>query len=183
MNYPLLKNFKVDAEITNFLIKKYEEYRRTNNMSWQENTAFSNQDKNSGYQTPNMLDWDNNEFQSFLKDKFFAFVSNELGSNNLSYFWAHYLEYEGGGSMDIHKHCHNEDFVLFVYLSTCQTGNTIFYLNDFNVEYMQRICVKVRPIKNTGTCFSSLLAHEGEFTEENKKIFVVGLRLNNNKTC
>ena len=142
MNYPLLKNFKVDAEITNFLIKKYEEYRKTNVMSWQEDTAFSNKDKNSGYQTSNMLYWDNDEFQSFLNNKFFAFVSNELGSNNLSYFWAHYLEYKGGGSMDIHKHCHNEDFVLFVYLSTCQTGNTIFYLNTLKHIFIDKLRVK-----------------------------------------
>ena len=178
MNYPLLRNFSVDPLITKFLIDKYESYRNSNPMTWQENTSFNNNEKNSGYQTPNLHKWQDEEFQTFLNNGLSKFVSEQLGTDKFSYFWVHYLEYENGGGMDIHKHWHNEDFVLFLYLSTCNSGHTVFYLNDYNQEHMERTCIRVQPIKSTGTCFSSLLSHKGEFTYENKKIFVVGLKLN-----
>lgn len=178
MNYPLLNSFNVDEEITEQLIKSYTLYKELNPMADKDKNNFSNNEKYSGYQTSNLLHWENNEFQSFLKNIFYNCVSKQLGTNLFSYYWAHYLEYENGGSMDIHKHWHNEDFVLFIYLSTCSTGHTVFYLNDYNKEHMERTCVRIPPVKGTGACFSSLLAHEGEFTYESKKIFVVGIRLN-----
>ena len=179
MNYPLLKKFTVDEKITDQLIKTYNFYRELNPNAFSEINRFSNEEKNSGYQTPNLLEWQDEEFQIFLNNDFFKFVSDQLGTSKFSYYWVHYLEYENGGSMDIHRHWHNEDFVLFVYLSTCNSGHTVLYLNDYNQEHMERTCIRVQPIKGTGTCFSSLLAHKGEFTYENKKIFVVGLRTGN----
>jgi hypothetical protein len=88
------------------------------------------------------------------------------------------LEYIDGGEMGYHNHCHNEDFVFFIYLSSCNTGHTVFHLNGFNEEYAKRTIVSLKPQKNTGVLFSSLVMHKGEYTEENKKIYVVGIRVN-----
>ena len=174
MNFPLLKKFTVNEEITEFLLKKNKEYIEQNPIPLQEPTGFSNDKKNSGYQSSNLLLWEDKEFQFFIREKLYDFICKNLGIPGIRYYWVHILEYENGGSMDIHDHKHNEDFVFFIYLSSCQTGDTIFYLND---ESMKRTSVRIKPEKGMGACFSSLLPHKGEYTEENKKIFVVGLRV------
>ena len=80
--------------------------------------------------------------------------------------------------MDLHNHWINEDFVMFIYLKTCSSGRTIFYLNDYSEESAKRTCVGIMPKKNLAAIFSSLIPHEGEFCNENKKIFVVGIKTN-----
>jgi len=110
-------------------------------------------------------------------------ISNQLSvpKSKITYFWNHMLEYNNGGEMDYHKHYHNEDFVLFIYLSSCSTGNTVFHLNDYNEEYSNRTVIKLKPEKEMGAIFSSLILHKGEYTEENKRIYVVGIRVDTQK--
>ena len=73
---------------------------------------------------------------------------------------------------------HNEDFVFFIYLSSCESsGETVFYLNGYDKDSKERTEIFVRPKKNLGVCFSALLTHEGVESYEGKRIFVVGFRL------
>ena len=81
-----------------------------------------------------------------------------------------------GGYVKLHNHVHAEDFVVIIYLNTCNKGKTIFYLNHTN-EFKERTKVEISPIKGNGVCFSSLVMHEAELTEESKKIFVLGVRV------
>jgi len=87
------------------------------------------------------------------------------------------LDYVDGGEMGYHKHDQNEDFVLFIYLSSCNSGHTVFHLNDYNKEYGSRTVVKLKPEKGMGAIFSSAVLHKGEYTKENKRIYVVGIRV------
>ena len=72
--------------------------------------------------------------------------------------------------MNQHKHWHNEDFVMFIYLKDCKRGKTIFYLNDYSDQFKKRTQVGITPKKNTAAIFSSLLLHKGEKTTEDKRI-------------
>jgi len=139
-----------------------------------------NSDKiSSGYQTNNILFWNDFEYQNFITNSLLEIISKNLNvdKNSIEYFWNHFLEYQNGGKMDLHKHFHNEDFVIFIYLKTCKTGQTIFYLNDYSVESKKRTSIELLPISGTGAIFSSLVLHEGKFTTENKRIFVVGVKI------
>ena len=76
--------------------------------------------------------------------------------------------------MGAHVHKYNEDFVLFIYLKTCKTGETVFYLNE---QYPERTLVSITPTENVGAIFSSLVMHEGKYTKEKKRIFVCGIKM------
>jgi hypothetical protein len=180
MDFPLLKTFEVDSKITKFLNKKFNQYSSSHPNN-PDNNFFSNEDYNSGYQTVNLLNWNDFEYQTFLKTELIDLISKKLNikKHSLSYYWTHILDYQNGGMMGEHRHYHNEDFVLFIYLKTCSSGETVFYLNDFCEEYRKRTIVKLIPTENQAAIFSSLVLHEGLFTEENKRIFVAGIRVNN----
>jgi hypothetical protein len=179
INFPLLKTFSVNNDIVNFLNQKFDQYIKSHECN-KEITCFNNQNINSGYQTDNLLTWGDSEYQTFLKTILLKIISQNLlvNENQIEYFWTHMLEYKNGGAMGEHKHYHNEDFVFFIYLKTCQSGETIFYLNDYCQEYMDRTSVKIMPTSGKGAIFSSLVLHEGKYTEENKRIFVCGMRVN-----
>lgn len=178
LNFPLLKTFEVSPLIIEFLNRKFDEYKK-NHQSMEHHTEFFNDDIDSGYQTKNLLFWEDVEYKEFINTQLLELVSNQLliPKNKITYYWNHMLEYIDGGEMGCHNHCHNEDFVLFIYLNTCNTGNTVFFLNDFNEEYSKRTSISLKPQKNIGAIFSSLVMHKGEYTEENKKIYVVGIRI------
>ena len=178
MNFPLLKTFDVSSSITSFLEKILIKY--VNRVGWDNNAKKNCFDENRGYQTINLLEWDDEEFKNFTENELLDLISSHLGidKSKVSYTWIHYLSYENGGSMERHKHWHNEDFVLFIYLKTCSSGRTIFYLNDFNEEHFKRTPVGILPKKNLAAIFSSMILHEGEFCNENKQIFVVGIKAN-----
>jgi hypothetical protein len=180
INFPLLKTFEVDASITEFLNQKFEEYSSINSSNDNHHTAFTNESYNSGYQTGNLLNWEDAEYQKFIKGELFDLVSENLclDKNKIEYFWNHMLDYHVGGKMDYHRHDQNEDFVIFIYLKTCSSGDTVFYLNDYCQEYVDRTTVRITPKKNLGVCFSSIVLHKGEITEQNKRIFVCGIRIN-----
>jgi hypothetical protein len=180
MDFPLLKTFEVDSKITKFLNIKFDQYSSSNPNNLDDN-SFNNKEYNSGYQTKNLLDWNDSEYQAFLKSDLVDLISDKLNlkKQSISYYWTHILDYQNGGMMGEHKHHHNEDFVMFIYLKTCYSGETIFYLNDFYEEYKKRTMVKLIPKENCAAIFSSLVLHEGLFTKENKRIFVAGIRVNN----
>ena len=186
INFPLLKTFEVESSVTDFLNEKLEQYRNLYDDEYINNNAdrnaFTNEEKNSGYQTLNLLEWDDQELNNFRENKLLDIISFQIGidKSKVSYHWMHMLEYENGGSMDYHNHMHNEDYVLFIYLETCNSGETVFHLNHSNPEYSDRTKIKVKPKKNLAAVFSALVMHKGEYTEENKKIFVVGVRINTN---
>ena len=178
MNFPLLKTFDVSSSITSFLEKILIKY--VNRVGWDKRDIYNSFDKNKGRQTWNLLEWDDEEFKNFTENELLDLISShlEIDKSKVSYTWIHFLSYENGGSMELHKHWHNEDFVLFIYLKTCSSGRTIFYLNDFNEEHVIRTPVGILPKKNLAAIFSSLILHEGEFCNENKQIFVVGIKVN-----
>jgi hypothetical protein len=174
MNFPLLKTFDVSSSITSFLEKIFN---RVGLDNIPRNNCF---DQSCGYQTNNLLKWDDEEFKNFTENELLDLISSHLDidKSKVLYTWIHFLSYKNGGSMELHKHWHNEDFVLFIYLKTCSSGRTIFYLNDFNEENLIRTPIGILPKKNLAAIFSSTLLHEGEFCNENKQIFVVGIKAN-----
>lgn len=178
LNFPLLKTFNVDSDIVVFLNRKFKEYEESH-LPDNSKTTFSNSDYQSGYQTSNLLEWDDDEYKKFINNKLFDLISENISieKNKIEYYWNHILDYRNGGKISIHNHMHNEDFVFFIYLSNCNSGNTIFYLNNYDEKSFQRTTFKVKPKKNLAACFSSLILHEGEFTLENKRVFVAGIRI------
>ena len=177
MNFPLFKTFKVSPFTTSFLNKKFDEYKKEHESFNIRENSFN---ANNGYQTENLLNWKNKKFKKFIKYKLSKLISSQLKLNEskIDYHWIHFLDYYDGGSMNYHKHSHNEDFVLFIYLKNCKSGETVFHLNDHCQEYADRTEIRLLPKKNLGSIFSSLVMHKGEHTSENKRIFVVGIKVN-----
>ena len=95
------------------------------------------------------------------------------------YHYIHFLDYDKGGRMELHNHKEHEDFVLFIYLKTCQSGQTVFYLNDL---FPERTTISVTPKENLGAVFSAMVDHEGLYTKEHKRIFVCGIKMLNTIT-
>ena len=178
MNFPLLKTFNVSSSITSFLDKKLIQY--ANQEGWDNTSTENCFDESRGYQSIILLKWDDDKFKNFTQNELLDLISShlEIEKSKISYSWIHFLSYEDGGMMEPHKHWHKEDFVLFIYLKTCSSGRTIFFLNDFEEESAIRTHVGIMPKKNLAAIFSSMLLHEGEFCDENKKIFVSGIRVN-----
>lgn len=176
MNFPLLKTFDVSPQTTEFLNRKFDEYKDCNPPYNLNKNQF---DQSKGYQTGNLLLWEDKEFQEFIEFDTKHLISShlEIDNSQVSYHWIHVLDYEKGGSMGYHTHMHNEDFVLFLYLKDCNSGDTVFHLNHHNEEYAMRTQVSVKPKEHNAALFSSLILHKGEHTEENKRIFVVGIRV------
>jgi hypothetical protein len=167
LNYPLLKTVEVNEYLTDFLNKKFYYYIKTVGKEGQKTT-------------PNLLLWQDEEYQNFLNNEILNLISKEFSikKEEIKYVWTHMLEYKHGGKLEAHNHMHNEDFVFFIYLSSCESsGETVFYLNGYNKDSKERTEIFVRPKKNLGVCFSALLTHEGVESYEGKRIFVVGFRL------
>jgi hypothetical protein len=176
MNFPLFKTFKVSRLFTSFLNRKFDEYKKDHESYNVEKNTF---DESRGYQSKNLLTWDNKQFKNFTDRKLKRLISSHLNvrQSQVSYHWVHFLDYETGGSMRYHNHLHNEDFVLFIYLKNCKTGNTVFHLNDYNSEYAYRTQFEIQPQRGRSAIFSSYLMHRGDHTNENKRIFVVGIKV------
>ena len=163
----MLKTTKVNESVTNFLNQKFNYYIKTVGEKGQKTT-------------PNLLLWPDKEYQNFLNNEILNLISKEflIKKERIKYVWTHMLEYKNGGKMEAHSHMHNEDFVFFIYLNSSKSsGETVFYLNNFNEDSKKRTKVSVLPTKNLSVCFSALLTHEGFESYEGKRIFVVGFRL------
>ena len=174
-NFPLLKTFDIDLKIVTFLDKKFEEYK-IERYDHQIKTFNHN---GTGYRTGNLLVWENEEYKNFIKTTLTDIFSEQIGLNkeNIELSWNHMIYYGSGGSMNLQKHSHNEDFALFIYLDSCSDGQTAFYLNDYNKESFLRSEFAVTPRKGLSACFSSLLLHQGLFSDQGKKMFIAGMRI------
>lgn len=175
MNFPLFKSFRVSRLLTSFLNRKFDENKKQVGVWYNENSF----DAEHGYQSKNLLRWKDKEFKNFVDGKLKRLISSHLNvkRSQVSYYWVHFLDYETGGSMNYHNHLHNEDFVLFIYLNDCKDGNTVFHLNNFDSEFAHRTKFEIQPRRGRSAIFSSYLMHKGEHTNENKRIFVVGIRV------
>ena len=178
MNIPSVKTFEVESRITDFLNRKFEEYQKIFPPS---DVYFPiNSFKGEGYQSGNLLEWGDEEYNNFARNDLWNLISSLFEVDNpyrMMFFFNHMMKYGKGTSMATHTHTHNEDFVMFIYLNDCDDGHTAFYLNDDEPEYKERTTVKVKPTKNTGVLFHAGIPHEGFPTYENKKIFVCGIRI------
>ena len=178
MNIPSLKTFEVNSKITDFLNRKFEQYKKSFPPS--DRYYPKNCFKGDGFQTGNILEWQDDEYQHFLKNECSELIADIFEVDydyKVDFFFHHMLEYDEGTSMTLHTHDHNEDFVIFIYLNDCNDGQTVFYLNDKKDEFKERTTVVVKPTKNMGVVFHAGIAHEGLPTYEHKKVFVCGIRI------
>ena len=176
MNIPSLKTFQVESRITDFLNIKFEEYQNT----FPSGSLLPEDNFKGGYQTGNLLEWEDEEYDNFRRKELLNLTSHLFEMDKpfkIQFFYNHMLKYGKGSSMGKHTHIHNEDYVMFIYLNDCNDGHTGFYLNDYEPEYKERTTVMVKPTKNTGVFFHAGIPHEGFPTYENKKIFVMGIRI------
>jgi len=176
MDFPLLKTIQVDLETIDFLNRKCQQYFKECPTLPAENNVYMS---DTGQFTHNLAYWKDLEYIKFVDTILLTNVSNLLNipKEKVHLYYQHIFDYKMGGYVKLHNHVHAEDFVVIIYLNTCNKGKTIFYLNHTD-EFKERTKVEISPIKGNGVCFSSLVMHESELTEESKKIFVVGVRLN-----
>ena len=180
MDFPLLKTFQVDGQTIDFLNQKCKQYFKEGPTRPAENDIYIS---DTGRFTHNLVDWDDKEYKQFISDVLLNNISNllNLSPEKVDLYFQHIFDYKEGGYVKPHNHAHVEDFVVIIYLNTCDKGKTIFYLNKeqgHDTDRSDKTKVEISPIKGNGVCFSSLLVHEAELTSESKKIFVVGVRVN-----
>ena len=175
MDFPLLRTFEVDSIFVDFLNKKFYDYVGEFGLDY-DFTAFKS---NTGGHTKNLVYWENSEYQNFVTETLIDLVSNELilSRDRIQIHFSHFLDYNGDGWIETHNHVHAEDFVLFVYMNDCDTGHTVFYLNN-EEEFRERTLTKIKPTSGLCALFSSSLFHSGDYTNESKRLFVVGIRVN-----
>jgi len=180
MDFPLLKTFQVDSKTIDFLNQKREQYFKEGSTRPAENDIYIS---DTGRFTNNLVDWDDKEYKQFIKDILLDNIANllNLSREKVDLYFQHIFDYKEGGYVKPHNHAHVEDFVVIIYLNTCDKGKTTFYFNKeqfHDTPRSNQTKVEISPIKGNGVCFSSLLVHEAELTSESKKIFVVGVRIN-----
>ena len=180
MDFPLLKTFKLDLHSINFLNRKCNQYFKECPTIPAENKFYIS---DTGQFTHNLVDWEDEEYKQFVKDILLDNVAKllNISSEKVDLYFQHIFDYKEGGYVKPHNHAHVEDFVVIIYLNTCEKGKTIFYLNkeqNYPTARSDKTKIEISPIKGEGVCFSSLLMHEAELTSESKKIFVVGVRVN-----
>ena len=180
MDFPLLKTFQVDSKTIDFLNQKREQYFKEGPTRPAENAIYIS---DTGRFTHNLVYWRDKQYKQFSSDVLLNNISNllNLSPEKVDLYYQHIFDYKEGGYVKPHNHAWIEDFVVIIYLNTCDKGKTIFYLNKEqgqDTDRSDKIKVEISPIKGNGVCFSSLLVHEAELTSESKKIFVVGVRVN-----
>ena len=63
MDFPLLKTFKVDLEIVDFLNQKYEQYSENHLTILPEGSSFVT---DTGQITNNLASWEDDEYKQFI---------------------------------------------------------------------------------------------------------------------
>ena len=180
MDFPLLKTFQVDGQTIDFLNQKREQYFKEGPTRPAENAIYIS---DTGRFTHNLVYWRDKQYKQFTSDVLLNNISNllNLSPEKVDLYYQHIFDYKEGGYVKPHNHAWIEDFVVIIYLNTCDKGKTTFYFNKEQFHDSPRsnqTKVEISPIKGNGVCFSSLLVHEAELTSESKKIFVVGVRVN-----
>ena len=180
MDFPLLKTFKVDSKTLDFLNRKSQQYFKDCPTIPAENDFYIS---DTGQFTYNLAYWKDKEYRQFVDEELVNTISDliNLPKQKIDLHYHHIFDYKKGGYVKPHNHAHAEEFVVIIYLNTCDKGKTIFYFNKeqkLETKRGNKTKVEISPIKGNGVCFSSLLVHEAELTSESKKIFVVGVRVN-----
>ena len=175
VNFPLLKTFQIEEYLIDFLNEKFEKYSLEQKLFSAENSIYIS---DTGVYTFNLCKWNDENYRSFIKDDLLGICSNQLNidKENIDIHYTHFFDYRQGGKVEFHNHIDHEDYVMIVYVNTCSKGDTVFYLNH-HPNYRHRTKIKIKPTKGLGSIFSSMLFHEAEFTEEPKRIFVVGIKI------
>lgn len=120
------------------------------------------------YQTPNILNINDNIDK--IIDNIITNINNDLGLISKPYH-VHYIKYGDSGSLGWHRHSHNEELSILLYLTDAVDGETIISLND-----ERDITLIVKPKKGKMILFNSTCNHVG-LESKNKNVFVIGLRL------
>ena len=177
IDFPLIKTFHVNSRVISFLNRKYEEYRLLNQLRPAENEIYMS---DTGLFTDNLLEWKDKEYQKFAKNKLVTMVSKQLriDKKQFSMYWTHIFDYQKGGYVREHKHDDVEDYVMLLHLNKCSSGETIFYLNNYDEEAKNRTTIRVMPLPNRGVCFSSQVMHKVSYTQEPKRILAAGIKIN-----
>jgi hypothetical protein len=133
----------------------------------------------NGIQTYNMLEKIDKSLILHLSTLYIAPALNKLVSKYISYtnfsiLYLHLIEYNQEGSQNLHNHFNREDFGFILYLNDCPDGSTIFYSN-----HPHESPLNVFPKKGKLVIFPSYLYHEGLETNNNKKVLVGAIGLNN----
>ena len=117
MDFPLLKTFKVDLEIVDFLNQKYEQYSKNHSTILPEGSSFVT---DTGQITNNLASWEDDEYQQFVVDVLLNDISNllNLPKEKIDIYFQHLYDYKKGGYVKLHNHAHCEDFVVIIYLNT-----------------------------------------------------------------
>lgn len=178
MNFPLLNTFQVEDSIVDFLNRKYDEFSSTNGLISSKDSNDTIYVSDTGVHTGNLCLWNDVEYRNFINTTLLNICSNKLDLDPkfVHIHFTHFFDYREGGQVKLHNHLTAEDFVLFIYTKTCSSGHTVFYLNH-HPEYMHRTKVRLKPTRGFGSIFSSMLFHEAEYTNEPKRIFVVGIKV------
>jgi hypothetical protein len=166
MDLPYYYEFFVDNDIIDFFNDKLDFYKSNKNFFIPENSSATI----NGIQTCNMLNFDDKDVEHYLN-----ILKNKIEKKcetNLYYHWSHLIEYKNNRHQQLHKHDHNEDFSIIVYLNTCEDGETLFYINQ-----KRNITHTCFPEKGKSIMFSSTIYHSANKTFSNKRVLVLGLKL------
>jgi hypothetical protein len=177
-NLPLLKEFDVDLELVTFLNKKYRDYIIGNQMLYKAEKRIYMSD--TGVYTGNLLEWENEEYQDFVKGKLTHIASEQLGleKDQFTHHFNHFFDYHGSGYVRDHWHEESEEFTILFYLNTSTSGNTVFYLNTWDDERRKRTAISFTPTVGKAVIFSGLLHHSVEEVTDDKRIFAAGITTN-----
>ena len=94
MNFASLKTFEVESRITDFLNRKFEEYQKVFSPLdiYYPNNSF----KGDGYQTGNLLKWEDKEYSNFISKELMDLTINLFEIDKpygIQFFYNHMLEY------------------------------------------------------------------------------------------
>ena len=164
IDLPHFYEFSVGRNFTSFFQKKMKSYKESNVL-----VDRGTNDTNNGYQTPNLLqinEKDVNDKLFYLKKR----LERKCGVK-FEIHWAHMIEYEVSGSQNPHKHDHNEDYSVIVYLNSCEDGSTYFIMNE-----KRNVVSRILPERGHCVMFHSGIKHGAHPVSEEKQVLVLGLK-------
>lgn len=165
IDLPSFYEFNIDRRFISFFEKKMEHYKKNGFLLDIRETCTFN-----GHQTPNILslnEEDVNEKLTSLRKR----LEKKCGVK-FEYNWVHMVRYDQDGYQEQHKHDHNEDYSVIVYLNDCDDGSTFYVLNEKRNVIMESI-----PKRGKCVMFPASVLHGGYPTSGEKKILVLGLRV------
>jgi len=162
INIPTFKEYKISSDI----VDKLTDHLDSLDLPDVSSNTFLEGDH--PYQTPNLLHVDDRIDK--IIDNIMENVNNDLGLISNAYH-VHYIKYGDSGSLGWHRHSHNEELSMLLYLSDAVDGETIISLND-----ERDVQLIVKPKKGKMVLFNSTCNHVG-MESKNKNVFVIGIRL------